>query len=178
MSRGEGDYDDYDAVTPYEFWTHNVDQVLNSRRGRKDLALLKDALLALPERRLISRALCTVGALDRPKAKTSWGAWRDDAVADLVAEQGEGVCAVGAYIWYKMVKAGIDETAAFDRMPMGADFDDYTLNATAHDGRNAGLRFTLAYILAELNDQELKACTPEERWTKVLEWIEERLTTT
>jgi|SRR5579859_77974 len=66
MSRyRDGDYDDDpEAVLAYGRWAHNARQVLRSKRGRKALAEIREALLALPERRLISGAMCTVGTVD------------------------------------------------------------------------------------------------------------------
>jgi hypothetical protein len=42
-------------------WERNARATLKSKRGRKALAEMREALLALPEKRLINGALCTVG---------------------------------------------------------------------------------------------------------------------
>lgn len=68
MSRfTEGYDDDYEpeAVLARGRWEHNARRSLKSARGRKALAEIREALLALPEKRLIEGALCTVGGLDR-----------------------------------------------------------------------------------------------------------------
>jgi hypothetical protein len=43
----------------------NWQRALTGKRGRRFLALVREALMALPEHRLIEGALCTVGAADR-----------------------------------------------------------------------------------------------------------------
>jgi hypothetical protein len=45
-------------------WERNARAVLHSKRGRKALAEIREALMALPERRLIEGAVCTVGDVD------------------------------------------------------------------------------------------------------------------
>lgn len=64
MSRYK-EYDDYDG-SPEQIlaagrWERNARAALKSKRGRKALAALREALLALPEKRLVSGALCTTG---------------------------------------------------------------------------------------------------------------------
>jgi hypothetical protein len=62
------DYDDYDDdETPEDraqAWDCKVRAALRSEQGRAHLAAIRDALLALPVKRLISGALCTVGGVD------------------------------------------------------------------------------------------------------------------
>ena len=66
MSRfAEGD-DDYDLIQLDQGrWERNSRATLKSKRGRAALREIRDALLALPEHRLIEGALCTVGGVDR-----------------------------------------------------------------------------------------------------------------
>ena len=60
------EYDDDDdspeAVLACGRWQNNARRVLRSKRGRAALAEMREALLALPAKRLINGALCTVGA--------------------------------------------------------------------------------------------------------------------
>jgi hypothetical protein len=67
MSRyiDHSDDDSPDMVLARGRWQRNARAVLKSRRGRKALAEIREALLALPEKRLIEGALCTVGGPDR-----------------------------------------------------------------------------------------------------------------
>lgn len=65
MSRfRENDYDDENAVLDYGRWQRNAKAVLKSKRGRKALATIREALMALPEHKLIESAFCTVGGAD------------------------------------------------------------------------------------------------------------------
>jgi hypothetical protein len=46
-------------------WQRNARAALKGKRGRKALAEIREALLALPDKRLIEGALCTVGGPER-----------------------------------------------------------------------------------------------------------------
>lgn len=46
---------------------------------------------------------------------------------------------------------------------------------TAKAGRDAGLTYTLAWELAQTNDDAWEDATPEERWAKFIAWIDETL---
>lgn len=174
MSRG-GDYD-YEENFPneYAFWDHRVEQVLTGKRGLKALADLREALMALPEPRLISRALCTAGPLPEPYVTPGGRTIAPDYLQELKDQQGEGVCAVGAYIWHQKVKAGADPVEAMRELPW-LDDDAYGIDDTARAGKAAGLSFTLAYTIADMNDETWATCTPEERWAKCLAWIDRKL---
>jgi len=78
------DYDDYDGepeqILAQGRWERNARATLKSKRGRKALAEIREALLALPEKRLIEGALCTVGGPARVAGVTQ------EAIAAKVAE--------------------------------------------------------------------------------------------
>lgn len=135
------DYDGEGSMS-YGMWRANVQRAINGRRGQQALADLEAALLALPEKRLIAGALCT--------------------------EFGE-VCTVGALIVHKRVAAGED------RDDVIADLANSYFNMaseTAEAGRDhAGLTFTLAWELAELNDEDLAGMTDVRRYDAVLAWV-------
>jgi hypothetical protein len=93
----DGDGDDEFAELNYGRWQNNARRSLKSKRGRKALAEIREALLALPEKRLIEGALCTVGGVERApevtdaeidehvaKAKAG-GFWRDGRTRDELA---------------------------------------------------------------------------------------------
>lgn len=66
MSRyRDGDDDDEFWALNHGRWQRNARAVLKSKRGRKALATLREALQALPDHRLIEGALCTVGGPER-----------------------------------------------------------------------------------------------------------------
>lgn len=168
-------YDDWEEYFPNqgELWHANVKRALAGKRGKKALAELRDALLALPEKRLIAGALCTVGGVEQRAA--DHGQWYRQDFAGKVASQGEGVCAIGAYLWFKKVKAGADPQAAFDELPTLLDADGDGDYLTAEAGRRAGLTFTLASTLAYRNDAVFEDVTPEQRYEAFMRWLDEQL---
>jgi len=208
------DYDDYEGLPEQILamgrWQRNSQAVLKSKRGRRALAELREALMALPEHKLIEGAVCTVGAEQRKAAYMAeaeadverarqWNIqyaaehpdyrWAQEAlkrdyepdtsaVEELdqhLASDGEGVCAVGAYAWYRKVKAGVDPAEAFASLPDISTPGENALDETAHLGEGAGLAFTLAWDLAYRNDETFRDCTPEERHAKFVEWIDKQL---
>ena len=179
MSR-YGDDADYDNSFPNEnaLWHANAERALKGKRGRRALRDLREALMALPEHRLIEGALCTVN----PEKRLAWlaeGTWARRGLAEHFEEGGApGVCAVGALLWHRKVKAGMDPAEAFDSLPTLPD-SDYGLDDTARLAvKDAGLVFSLAWNLAYRNDETYEAVTPEERYAAFLEWIDAELAET
>ena len=171
-------------------WQHNAKAALKGKRGRQALRDLREALMALPEHRLIDSALCTVGAEQRRaplveealklnEQAPGWQFPQLDELADLdrqVEQAGEGVCAIGAYVWYRKVKDGMDPAEAFASLPTVLSADDGdALAQTARLGEEAGLTFTLAWELAYRNDEKFRNRTPEGRWSAFVEWIDQEL---
>jgi hypothetical protein len=217
MSR-YSDYDGYDDdywALNQGRWEHNMRVALKGKRGRKALAELREALMALPEHRLIEGAVCTVGGLDKrlPPVTDEEVAKAAAETATRVAESGVdlgpdypartaeyarrareeerealgtvidrnggvGVCAVGALLWHRKVKAGVDPAEAFDSVPLIFDGDldgGDALDETANGGKDAGLTYTLGWMLAYRNDEQFRAMTPEERHAAFIAWIDEQL---
>lgn len=181
MSRyGDGDGgEEYNNAT--DLWRKTMELALLGKRGRKALGELREALLALPEKRLISRALCTVGVKEKlTRAAELHPTERHDLypffqLEELVEEQGPGVCAVGAYVWWKTMKANdMTPEQAFATMPVLADFD-HDIDETVGAGQNYGLTFSLAWNLAYTNDETFGDLTPESRYERFLSWIDEQL---
>jgi hypothetical protein len=169
MSRVDDDSGDYDGNFPNEwaFWERRTRQVMSGKPMRKALTELREALLALPEKRLISRAFSTVGK-DNGEPD-HWGERRE-----LLDTEGEGVCAVGAFVWHKRVKAGADPEQAMRDLPLLPDYDGCP-DATADQGKAAGLSWTLAWLLMDRNDSAYEGMTPEERYDAYLAWIDAKL---
>jgi hypothetical protein len=190
MSRYDGDYSfDYDEPFPNAgaLYAANAERALKGKRGRRVLAELREALLALPEKRLISSALCTVGAGRRLQREIDeWGylpAWRlkmtRDQFRELLAENNgeEGVCAVGALLWHrKVVKDGLSPEEAFDALPT-LNTDEGGLEATAEVAKEAGIVYSLAWQLAYRNDEMFDGMSPEERYDAFLAWLDQELAT-
>ena len=177
MSRFGDDYDGEEFPNANALFWANADKALKGRRGRRMLADLRDALMALPEHRLIDSALCTVNPEKRAAEFTE--AWmRQSWLADREDYGGAGVCAIGALLWHRKVKAGMDPAEAFDSLPT-LDSSDYDLQDTAQLAvRDAGAAFSLAYALAWRNDETYEGMTPEERYTAFLAWIDAELAET
>jgi len=212
MSR-YSDWDDYEGEPEENLaigrWQHNARAALKGKRGRQALRDLREALIALPEHRLISGALCTVGGVDQRlplMTATEVDAYRDgliEAGADeksamlcahalneeragerhklrqsIERQGGEGVCAMGAYTWYRRVKDGMDPGDAFASLPLIFDGDSNggdQLGETAEIGKASGLVYTLAWELAYRNDETFKEMTPEGRWQHFIAWIDKEL---
>ena len=169
------EYDgDEDFPNAWALWEKRAQLALEGKRGRKALADLREALLALPEKRLIARALCTVGLPAKVAALPLDDYGRRDLLI-LDADEGEGVCAIGAYVWHQKVKAGMTPDEAFAALPMVADFDGDADYETARIGRDAGLTYTLAWELAARNDETNAHLTPAERYDEFLRWIDQQL---
>jgi hypothetical protein len=170
-------YSDYDQEEWFpnqgELWRANAERALNGKRGRKMLADLREALMALPEPRLIEGAMSTVGAERRTEDMTDW--YREDFLRHATS-QGEGVCALGAYLWHRKVKAGMDPAEAFDSLPLVfGDEDGDGLDQTACEAKRAGVAYSLAWNLAYRNDETYEAMTPEERHAAFVQWIDQQL---
>lgn len=176
MSRGG--CDDYDEDFPNQgaLWWANYHRALKGKRGRKALAELREALLALPQKRLVNGALSTVGIVERAEADTERRSdWLVEDARTKVEAEGPGVCAIGAYVWHQKIKAGIDPDAAFDELPILLDSGGWGLHDTADIAARAGLAYTLAYGLADRNDEIYHSMTPEERYEAFMRWLDEEL---
>jgi len=171
MSRYSDDYDG-DGM-PAALWEANLERAIKGKRGQQVLRDLRDALTALPQPRLIEGALCTVGPLQRMAGASA--NWLSPAeIGAKVEEQGEGVCAVGAYLWWRNLRAGMTPEDAFAALPTLLD-EASDLWETADLARRAGVTLTLAYDLAYRNDETFGHLSPEERHARFIEWIDSKL---
>lgn len=184
MSRtSEGDDYDQQFANEGAFWRHRAHLALRGRKGRKALADLREALLALPEKRLISDAMSTVGKhpgprppLPGPDATPAerYAVMGQDEQRELVEEQGEGMCTVAAYVWHQRVKAGVDPDQAMRDLPLAPSYDSGEWE-TQSLGEGAGLSQYVAWRLMSLNDDSFETKTPEERYSAVLAWVDKQL---
>lgn len=168
MSRYGDDYDDDGNPSKY-LWASNYKRALTSKRGQKMLTELREALLALPKHELISGAMCTVNPTKRAQGHSSW-------YGEGIAEHGEGVCAMGAYAWHKLVRQGVDSDEAFAQIPTMLDSDGNALWETAEYAHQTfGVAITLAWDIAYRNDERFEDCTPAARWEAMLAWVERQI---
>lgn len=200
MSRfGDGDYEpifgsDGKPKETSGLWRANVQRALKGRRGQAALRDFRDALMALPEKVLIEGALCTVGIQDRIESlpttvtRPHWKTgerevvnnWEREVLVEYVDQhknQPEGVCAIGAYVWWKKVKSGMSPEDAFAATPVLPDTDGGQWETEAA-GREAGLAGVLALDLAFKNDENLGGATPEERYEWFLKWVNKQIAET
>lgn len=196
MSRFEEYEGDEDFNNQGEFWLKRAQLALEGRRGKAALRELREALEALPEKRLISGAVCSVGVRSKLEAmpvqlesprRTQAGEpvlYRNPDRRELEEfvekheGEPEGVCAMGAFVWYRKVKGGMDPAEAFASVPVIPDTDYSSASETARLGRDElGLAYVLAWTIAEQNDGEygFGNLTPEERYGAFIAWIDEEL---
>lgn len=160
---------DEDSVLAYGRWMVNTRRVFKSKNGQKALRQLRDALVALPDKRLISGALSTIG-------RTADVVDEYDELGHVIREQGEGVCAIGALLLHHHQAAGHTPEQAAALIPRVCGLEDGDgLAETAGAATATGMVYTLAWNVAYQNDERLHDCTPEERYTRMLAWVEKKL---
>jgi hypothetical protein len=201
VSRFDACDDDEDFPGQWELYQASLRRALKGKRGQRFLRELREALLALPERRLIGGAMCTVGA-DQRRAGLVAAAEREYAgsvafdagqraaghpvygepaldlgaaemLDDHVRAQGEGVCAGGAYLWHQKVRAGMDPLEAFASLPLLlGHYDEDGEPWPPHAARVAR---SVAWEVGSRNDDTYEAKSPEGRWQAFMDWIDREL---
>jgi hypothetical protein len=139
--------DDNEEGLPWELWQNVMSRVLIGKKAQTALAEIEEALLALPDRRII----------------------RDHLAAD------GSVCAVGLYCAKRRAdQKGIDLTAAIAEMQDERDGYESSYD-TMLAGRDAGMDANLAWHLGFLNDEEWHSMTPEQRYERLLSFVQNAL---
>lgn len=139
-------------------WEQSLRNAMNGRRGQQALRDLRDELLEMPVKELIGDSLsdgkgvCTVGAFVIARRMKRDGVTREQAVKDLFEQE-------VADQWDP--EFGFEDTYEIEQRTIACAVD-------------VGLAKTLAVELAFTNDLFYKA-TPEERYQKVLAWVEKRI---
>lgn len=147
------DFDDYDPAACALWWA-NIDRASNGKKGQKILREMREALLSMPNKRLIEGA---------------------------VYDEGE-VCAVGALALYRLRRDGVLKLRDSCKtiLHRADELEDYigwaeTSEETQEFGQGLGITGVLAWRLAYINDEEIPGgsrATPEERWQYVFNEIE------
>lgn len=186
----DGDGDGPDFQNAMELFEQRARTAIYSKRGRAALAELREALMALPKHELIEGAMCRRPKIDEDDAEEETEQVLGPVAGQVsfdgaVVEQPDpaqqyGVCGVGAYIWWKKVKAGMDPVQAFNELPELDTENEYMVQGdemfeTAWAGKRAGLSYTLAWELASGNDETFGTLTPEKRWQAMVDWIDKVL---
>lgn len=175
---GDGDYEPLDMGR----WENNLRRAITGKRGQKVLRELREALLALPERRLVAGDLatpegevCTVGAY------VAWKKAQDEGVA--VTDAAKALAAVDPEEWDGYERN--PETGAYQQRVSAEWLRDGYWTRTHGEDEGAGhttdcavasgMCFTLAYDLGWRNDEFLGDFTPEGRWQAVFNWVESKI---
>lgn len=156
MSRFSDEGSDY----PAHWWSIDLERALTSGRGKRILADIEQALLALPEHRLI-----------------------DGSIVRYDEDEGHGdVCAVGAYAAWQQVKVGKTWAEAMEALAerWSGESDEWETQAL---GMKVGMARTVAWQLAFENDggyweyqpTRIEPFQDERRWWRVLNWVRECL---
>ena len=169
------DFDGDEESIPWKWWEQIVSNALGGRRGQAALAEIEEALLTLPEPKLIEGHLatkdsvCTIGALVAHKRAQRDAVDIATAIASIAAdkpcwcghsrdEHGGGACSG---------KRWGGSACSCD------EYEQDTEEAfeTAEAGKAEGLAWSVAWHLAYLNDEQMGGLTPEERYDKMLAWV-------
>lgn len=152
--RFEGDYDE-EFPGQYMLWEANLERHFSGKAGQAKLRELRDALLALPEKRLIETRL---------------------------ADEKGNVCALGALAVQHHVAQGKDRAVALAEMAEavpdeGGWVDTYEAEQhTKDESERCGCKAPFIYTVAYENDFGPSSKeTPEERYARMLRWVEKRI---
>jgi hypothetical protein len=166
---------------PWELWETVVSNALGGRKGQAQLAEMEAALLALPEPRLIEGhlaadgAVCAVGAFVAARRAADQG-------VDLAAVIEAMGATVPCYCGHTREEHtdGKCNGKGYEGRPCYCD-DEYEPEEdedcweTVEAGRAAGLSHTVAWHLAYLNDEQFASATPEQRYERMLAWVQRAL---
>ena len=146
-----------ESEMPPQLWQQAVQNAIRGKRGQKVLRELREALLALPHKRLIRGYLvhegevCVVGALVRSRLES-------------------GPVPIPDYYCAKTSVSSLAEME--EALWQWLDLDTMTLEI----GEKLGLTQALVCALAVENDEEGPAKeTPEQRYERILRWVERNL---
>lgn len=204
MTRGVYGEDGPDFPGQWVLSQANMARQLTGKKGRALLLELRAALEAMPRHRLIEHRLadgdgdvCTVGALivarGADPVDLAAKAERASECANCLDGYGDhnradGSCSV-CFDRAKRSQEYWDAkgTPADKRWPTPAcqafeapdptEFEEDSAGAflTVDTAVDAGVPRRLAWRLMDLNDQDMSGLTPEERWQRVVNWIDDTL---
>lgn len=151
-------------------WEGNIRRICRGKRGQRILRELCEALLALPERRLIANKLenkrtgevCAIGALARYKGALP--DFEDDGDSELTREVGENL-GLGFMLTWEL---GYMNDEACRPLHLGArsvPLDVPITEETSGWGNGRPARTLYATVRGEL-----RGYTPEQRWQRIYDW--------
>jgi hypothetical protein len=182
--------DDYDEPFPnaWWLWENSLGRAMSSARGQQALRDLEAALLALPEKKLISGALamggqvCAIGAYALHKGVAA-GRSREEVMAEL-----ERRIPVGCLnCWHSAEQHDENGCQGHQRASDGelyschctglspvADWNGDGAIATMDVGVEHGMAMTLACAIGQENDHHYDI-TDEQRYDRLLAWARARI---
>jgi hypothetical protein len=179
--------DDFDNASA--LWWANCERAVEGKRGQKALTVIRDALLALPSKRLVSSTLvdhegtfCTVGVYVAHKEQLG-GKSNEVTVQEMLDKYTRCVCRHkfsdhNAEGCSSQTPDWASQTPKMKPCPCKqyeVECEEGNAEDTADIGEMYGLARVLAWRLAYLNDEELALVSPEVRYERVLDWIERNL---
>ena len=162
MSRfGDAEWDEQWRARLYEV---DLRRALLTKPALQALTELRDALRALPEPRLALGAACRVP-------------WGEDDERDYSKPT---FCAMGAWLFSKKVAAGQEPRRVVELLADSAYSDeDYgyeTIENIKDLAKTLGMSRMLAGHIQWVNDEQGRGSeTDEERYTRVLAWVEDKI---
>lgn len=185
--------EDEDYPGQFALWRGNLARSLASKKGQAALRDLRDALLALPTKRLIpyhiarNGEVCATGALVAHRM-VSLGQAREAALRALeddsitcarefcghnrrAHQPGCGPCETYAgkgWTWVKPCEVWVEPSDEYGE-------EDDEQGDTEAAATKVGVPKMVAWRIIELNDIELETVTPEQRYERVLAWAQRGL---
>jgi hypothetical protein len=162
MSRiEEGDCDDTESFLRGCAFEANGKRAIHGRKGQKILRELEEALLAMPEKRLIHGKFATTTIVAGPEG---------------LPTVDSDVCALGCLAVHREMKAGKTRAQAVMAVQneVTSDEDDGGWEAITQAADYLDLVTPLAYAIVERND-EYGGTTPEKTYEKFLRWVQKNI---
>jgi hypothetical protein len=153
MSRIEyGEADDTASFLRCCAFSANTERHLNGKKGQAALKELEAALLALPEKRLESSRFVVVDG-----------------------EKSEGsVCALGALALKRLMDTGLSRKEAMKKLDESGPRETHGWEGVQETAKFLNVKDNFAWEVIEQND-ECGGPTCEERYERVLEWVQKRI---
>jgi hypothetical protein len=145
-------YDGDDGDVPSQLWDAIYARAVDGKPGQRALKQLERALLEMPDKRLCEGYLahegmvCAIGSMGAKK------------MTDLGVPYGQAVAALEDRFSYINPESG--------------DGDMATASFAQH---HLGMTQSLAWMIAQQNDEYFGGLSPEDRWTKMLEWVRSQI---
>lgn len=184
MSRIDDGYEPDDTASFLRScaFTHNIEQAQKGKKGLKFFKELEAALLALPEKKLISGAMAQVAGpppdyYEVEARRKEWDYLGLGYIGPVLEPPGE-VCALGAVA----LKRALDAKKKARRSKIVAELendfpeDDTGWGLIQNAADHLGISMPLAYAIVDENDEGgAHHETPWQRYDRVLAWVRTKI---